>query len=96
MTEIAMRLGKTYLYELTTDNAQQINLRRQGTQQTHTAQWPEGAQAHVGNYVQEGDIFPLVVTKEWPDGLVNGQVLLDGSDTLWVTSVKVDERLVVS
>lgn len=44
---------------------------------------------HTGNEVHAGDIFPLVITRVWPADThgVNGQVLLDGNDTLWVTSV---------
>lgn len=49
--------------------------------------WPIGAQAHIGNEVAAGDIFPMMVTRVWSPGYVNGQVLLDGNDCLWATSV---------
>jgi hypothetical protein len=56
--------------------------------------WPLGAQAHIGNPHHVGQVLPLTVCVVWPneygpnyDG-VNGQVLLDGNDTLWVTSIK--------
>lgn len=42
---------------------------------------------HCGNTVRAGQQYPLIVTRRFGDGAVNGQVMLDGSDTLWVTSV---------
>lgn len=56
--------------------------------------WPEGAQAHIGNVANEGDAFPMLITKSWgdnPSSAVNGQVFLDGNDVLWATSVCVGE-----
>lgn len=54
---------------------------------------PDADGARRGNPVAEGDVFPLVITRVWAgledvreDTAVNGQVLLDGNDTLWVTS----------
>lgn len=52
--------------------------------------WPLGAQAHIGNLVSAGDVFPMMVTRRWGVGDetgVNGQVFLDGNDTIWATSV---------
>lgn len=51
--------------------------------------WPKGAQAHIGTPVVAGDECPLIVTKRHEDGTVNGQVMLDGNDTLWVQKVTV-------
>lgn len=59
--------------------------------------WPEGAQAHIGNNVAEGQRFPGIVVRDWqgmkdplapePDNpAVNLQVWLDGNDTFWATS----------
>lgn len=48
----------------------------------------------VGNPVQVGDVVPLIIARVWPDeygpGIpgVNGQALLDGCDSLWVTSAR--------
>ncbi len=56
--------------------------------------WPAGAQAHIGNAVAEGDVFPMLITRVWgpsPGSAVNGQAFLDGTDVLWVTSVMVGE-----
>lgn len=47
-----------------------------------------------GNGVMVGEQYPMIVVREWsaetypPNGAVNGQVILDGNDTLWVTSVQ--------
>ena len=44
----------------------------------------------TGNSVRPGDIYPLLITEDWqaqlPNQAVNGQVFLDGPDSLWVTS----------
>lgn len=48
----------------------------------------------LGNAVHVGETYPLIISREWPAetcpplGAVNGQVILDGNDTLWVTSVR--------
>ena len=39
------------------------------------------------NSVSVGDVCPMLVTRDWSDGLVNGTLFLDGEDLLWVTSV---------
>lgn len=82
-------LGRTVHYTLSAHDAERINQRRQRPTSQDDPPWPQGAMAHVGNSVGEGDVFPLVVTRVWDadHGTVNGQVQLDGSDTLWVCSV---------
>lgn len=83
-------IGRIVHYVLTAEQAEQINQRR--CAMTHDPSWPSGAQAHVGNHASAGDELPLVITCVWPDeggeGVdgVNGQVLLDGNDQLWITS----------
>lgn len=76
-------VGRTVLYVLSRDDAIRINLRagRAGT---------EGDRA---NLAAEGDVLPMVIVRVWPgtgsadpDPAVNGQVLIDGTFTLWVTS----------
>jgi len=42
----------------------------------------------IGNTVRRGDILPLIVTTTFSNNIINGQAILDGLDTLWVTSVK--------
>ena len=58
-----------------------------GEPQEIRQKWPLGAQAHIGNSVAAGDVFPMLVTHVWSPGYVNGQVFLDGNDCLWATSV---------
>ena len=51
--------------------------------------WPAGAQAHIGNEVHEGDVFPMLIVRIWGSAAtsaVNGQVFLDGNDVYWATS----------
>jgi hypothetical protein len=77
-------VGRTVLYTLSEQDAEEINRRR----------WPAWAQAHIGNPAAAGDEVPLVVVRVWPHEFgenvpgVNGQAFLDGNDTLWVTSAK--------
>ena len=78
--------GRIVLYTLCADDAFAITQRRDDVR--------TGAQARGGNPVKAGDEFPLVITRVWatPETVTeatacNGQVLLDGNDTLWVTSV---------
>ncbi len=92
--------GRTVLYTLSADDATQINRRRTSgvsiaaRMKASPAEWPAGAQAHIGNHASEGDVVPLVVIRVWPHEFgqdahgVNGQALLDGNDQFWVTSVK--------
>lgn len=42
----------------------------------------------TGNQITAGDVLPAVVVRVWSGGLVNLQVLVDGTDSLWRTSVK--------
>ena len=44
------------------------------------------------NRPRPGDLLPMLITKDWGDGLVNGTLFLDGADTLWMTSVKEGHR----
>lgn len=92
MTQQKISLGRSVLYVLSEHDAELINRRRVSGAERAAVEapgWHAGAQAHVGNQVNAGDVFPLIVTRVWDAdaGTVNGQVLLDGSDTLWVTSV---------
>lgn len=93
--------GRIVLYRLTAEDVESINRRRDDFNRTmagdpenkHPA-WVPGAVAHYGNRVSVGDYWPMIIVRRWTDEFgpgehgVNGQVILDGSDTLWVTSVK--------
>lgn len=49
----------------------------------------DGFQTHDGNPVEAGEIYPMVIVRTWgdkPTSPINGQVLLDGGDSLWKTS----------
>jgi hypothetical protein len=86
-------IGRILHYRLTASDAQAINRRRTSgasiadRMKQDPPAWPAGAQAHIGNTASEGDTVPLVVVRAWSSG-VNGQALLDGNDTLWVTSAE--------
>lgn len=90
-------IGRIVLYTLTKHDADQINKRREDgalTMPSHRAV-ADGSQVHVGNWVAEGDVFPMIVTRLWQNGEtegVNGQVMLDGNDTLWTTSKKLGDE----
>ena len=88
-------VGRIVHYKLTEQDAQSINRRRDDFGNTKdTTVWAAGAQAHFGNRVIKGHVFPMVVCVVWPDEHgtnlygVNGQVLLDGNDSVWVTSAR--------
>ena len=40
------------------------------------------------NSIRKGDVAPLLITRDWGDGMVNGTAFLDGEETLWVTSAQ--------
>lgn len=81
-------------YRLSANDAEVVNRRRTTgvsiAERIKVLMWPVGAQAHIGNGVSAGDVFPMIIVRTWGNdegSAVNGQVFLDGSDTLWVTSV---------
>lgn len=84
------------LYSLRQDQADAINQRRAGARSHNAAgvtleSQDLGAQIHHGNSVRAGDRFPMLIVRTWgdqPNSAVNGQVFLDGDDTLWVSSVQ--------
>jgi hypothetical protein len=85
--------GRIVEYTLTPEDAAQINRRRDDARQNANV-GNTGFMLHSGNVVSPGDKYPLVITRAWgimEDSPVNGQVLLDGNDTLWVTSVNQGE-----
>jgi hypothetical protein len=85
--------GRIVQYTLTEEDAQQINRRRDDGRRNRSNAIANqlGFALHVGNIVYAGDNYPLMITRVWVDNgensSVNGQVFLDGNDTLWVTSV---------
>ena len=88
-------IGRIVHYKLTEDDALKTYKRREDARSKRVAmseiRW--GFQAHMGNPVDAGEIVPMIIVFVFdnPDAGVNGQVFLDGSDSLWVTSVKEGE-----
>ena len=90
-------IGRIVLYTLHEQDAIAINRRRTSSGSiadriSHivpgvVTEWPLGAQAHIGNPVKAGEQYPMIVTRIWSPGCVNGQVLLDGNDFFWAASV---------
>lgn len=88
-------LATFVLYMLTEDDAKAVNKRRSDAKNLNAAGVTIASQGlgpviHTGNKVEAGDEYPMLVVRVWgppPGGSVNGQVFLDGNDTLWVTSV---------
>lgn len=73
-------IGCIVHYMLSADDARRITTRRKA------AHAGEGG----GNFVDEGQVYPMLIVRVWGEteqASVNGQVFLDGDDTLWVTSV---------
>lgn len=79
-----LTVGRIVHYKLSASDCQTINESRN---------LPNGMR-RAGNPVQPGDIVPAIVVHVWPNEYgpdyegFNGQAFLDGSDTLWLTSVK--------
>lgn len=95
-------VGRIVLYMLSESDAKAINRRRADRlayqanpyNDPRIAKKPTGFQVHAGNPVNAGDVLPMLIVKTWgntPESPVNGQVFLDGNDTLWVTSVTAGE-----
>lgn len=85
-------IGRIVHYKLTAEDAEAVNRRRKdadANRQNHRDA-ALGYVAHFGNFAREGDVYPMLIVRVWgttPESSVNGQVFLDGNDTLWVTSV---------
>ena len=91
-------VGRIVRYTLSEDDAKRINKRRDDAVATAHAHKlnPEatGKQVHIGNVARTGDVHPMIIVRCWgttPQSPVTGQVMLDGNDTFWVTSVTVGE-----
>ena len=96
MSEQCPTIGRIVHYTLSEQDAEAINARhaeaedRARRESESRDRVIDGNQRHVGNHVEAGDVYPMIITRVWgdqPDSHVNGQVFLDGNDTLWATSV---------
>lgn len=84
--------GRIVHYRLDEHDVAAVHLRRRRsrheiTEPTGTVSWQE----REGNSVTAGDVYPMMITRVWSDNptesdCVQGQVFLDGNDTIWVTS----------
>lgn len=98
MTQVPT-IGRIVHYTLSEQDAAAINKRRKDAWNLNAAgvtlaSQELGAVIHAGNGVSAGDVYPLIITRVWgntPESSVNGQVLLDGNDTFWATSVAYGE-----
>lgn len=96
MSDQIPTLGRIVLYAMTEQDAQRVNTKRDAAE-AYIKAFKEnpsrhGEMQHSGNKVRAGDVFPLVITRVWgtsAGSAVNGQLMLDGNDTLWVTSTSV-------
>lgn len=85
-------VGRILHYRLSEQDAEAINRRRTTgaaiAERIQAEKWPLGAQAHIGNGANAGDVVPLIVVTvhDEPQLSVNGQAMLDGNDTFWATS----------
>lgn len=82
-------IGRIVHYTISVEEADAINRRRNDATRSmrEHREAATGVQLHVGNVAREGDVYPLLIVRVWPGDLVNGQLFLDGNDTLWVCSV---------
>lgn len=100
MSEQIPTIGRLVHYQLSMGDAEEINRRRTSgskiaeRMKQEPPAWPAGAQAHIGNFVNEGEVYPMLIVRTWgkdSTSAVNGQVFLDGNDVFWATSVAVGE-----
>lgn len=70
-------IGRIVHYRLTESDVASISYQHDGTVKSC-------------NVPRAGDVYPLVITRVWDEPTeesgINGQVMLDGNFTLWVTS----------
>ena len=85
----ALHIGQIVQYKLSAADVEQIERRYKDASDNRSKIQEEktGYQVHVGNPVHEGQVMPLIIVEVHSEGNVNGQVILDGNDSLWVTSV---------
>lgn len=87
--------GRIVYYVFNDASAQEVNRRRTNAvsilERIKVLAWPVGAQAHIGNTISAGDIYPAMVIRVWGEsGCSNLKVFLDGSDVYWATSISYD------
>lgn len=89
----APTVGRFVYYTLTQQDCEEIRRRRTNgpsiaeRMKADPPQWPAGAMAHIGNPVEVGQECAAQVVAVWTPTCVNLRVNLDGTDTLWKTSI---------
>lgn len=90
----APTLGRSVFFTLAAGHVAQILAHRVRSEERVVP----GTQVHTGNTPIEGDVVPGIIVKTWGSpgypsehDAFNVQLFLDGSDTLWVTSVQLAE-----
>ena len=73
-------IGRIVAYKISAEEAFIINDRRR------TVVDADNEPIYRGNQAGGSEEFPLLVTKVWSDGSINGQLFLDGNDSLWIAS----------
>lgn len=79
-------IARIVLYVLSQQDCDTINLHR-----LRLGDALGSVPGSIGNSVKPGDIVPMIIARMWTDTCVNGQIILDGSDTLWKTSATLDD-----
>jgi hypothetical protein len=85
-------IGRIVHYRLSAQDAEAINRRRDHAAshlRSQTGGATQGYQAHAGNSVNAGEVFPMIIVRVFGEdkhAAVSGQVFLDGSDVFWATS----------
>lgn len=82
MSEQKLSVGRIVHYRLSSTDAERIEARRAYARAKSDPDPPGG------NTVRAGDVVPLIVVHPWSDVVLNGQAILDGNDTYWVTSAE--------
>lgn len=76
-----LKIGQVGLYKIADYDVDKI-----------TRQRMSGQAGFCGNTINKGDVYPMMITRLWgpgdnPETLIQGQVFLDGNDSMWATSV---------
>lgn len=82
MVEITPTLGRIVYYKLSKSDVAAIRHKRALLRIT-------------ANEVHQGQVFPMMIVAVWGDtplAAINGQVILDGYDTFWATSVHLGQN----
>lgn len=99
---MSLSIGRIVHYMLTRDDAAAINKRRADARNNHKIRnnYGLGSQVHFGTEHVYGQRLPMIVTKAWQRTgddkkeiwFANGQVFLDGNDTLFVQGVVIGDQ----